>query len=72
MVGWDKNATKDTNNASKNKLMIASYCDFTIFLASLALNVCVMYVVVTNFFATISLLLLLSNPSSQTLKLTYP
>ncbi len=52
--------------------MITSYCNFTIFLASLALNVCGMFIVVTTPFATISLLLLFSNPPSQTLKHIYP
>jgi hypothetical protein len=45
MVGWDKNATKATNAASRNILMVASYFDFTIFYTSMALILHVIYVV---------------------------
>jgi hypothetical protein len=31
MVGWDENATKATNAASRDTLMVASYFDFIIF-----------------------------------------
>ncbi len=72
MVGWDENATKVTNVTSKNKLMVASYCDFTIFLASTNLIVHVIFVVTTTCLATILFLLLLSNPPFQTFKYTYP
>jgi len=51
------------NAASINRLMVASYYHFTIFPASMALNVHVMSIVVVVPFATISLLLKkLSNP----------
>jgi hypothetical protein len=72
MVGWDENATKATNVASRDRLMVASYFDFTIFYASLALILHVISIVTKTPFATISLLFLLSNPPSQTLKHTYP
>jgi hypothetical protein len=42
MVGWDENATKATNVAGMNKLMVASYYNFTIFPASMALT-CYVY-----------------------------
>jgi hypothetical protein len=61
MVGWDENATKATNAASINRLMVASYYHFTIFPASMALTVRAMSVVAAAPFATISLLLLFSN-----------
>jgi hypothetical protein len=73
MVRWDKNATKATNVVvSKDRLMVVSYCNFIIFLVSTALTICVIFVVTIAHLATISLLLLLSNPPSQTLKHTYP
>jgi len=62
MVGWDKKSRKATNVASKDRLMVASYYDFTIFFASMALNVHVISIVATTPIATISLLLLFSNP----------
>jgi hypothetical protein len=37
MVGWDKNARKATNATSRDKLLVVSYYDFTIFFASMAL-----------------------------------
>ncbi len=72
MVGWDENVTKATNVVGKDRLVVASYCSFTIFLASMALTVRAICVVATTPLATISLLLLLSNPPSQTLKHNYP
>ncbi len=52
MVIWDKNATKTTNAASKNKLVVASYCALTIFLTSMALTIHVMSIVATTPLAT--------------------
>jgi hypothetical protein len=72
MVGWDENVTKATNVVVKDRLVVASYWDFTIFLASMALIVRAIFVVATTPLATISLLLLLSNPPFQTLKHPYP
>ncbi len=72
MVGWDKNATKAANVANRDRLTIASYCGFTIFPMSTTLIVRVMSIVATTPLTTISLLLLLSNLPSQTLKHTYP
>jgi hypothetical protein len=71
-LGWDENATKATNVASKNRLVIVSYCGFTIFPTSIALTVHAIFVVATTLHATISLLLVLSTPRSQTLKHIYP
>jgi hypothetical protein len=69
MVGWDENTKKTTN---RNRLMVASYYGFTIFLASMALTIHFISIVTKTPLATISLLLLFSNPPSQTLKHTYP
>jgi len=71
MIGWDKNATKVTNVASRDRLMVASYEGFTIVPPSMVIIVCVMFVVAVTPVATISLLLLLSNLPSQSLKHTY-
>ncbi len=54
MVGSDKNAAKATNVTSKDRLMVASYCNFTIFPTSTTLIVHVMCVVVVAPLATIS------------------
>jgi hypothetical protein len=51
--------------------MVASYEGFTIVPPSMVITVCVMFVVAVTPVATISLLLLLSNPPSQSLKHTY-
>jgi hypothetical protein len=67
MVGWDKNATKATNATSRDRLMVASYYNFTIFPTLMALIVRVKFVEAAILLITISLLLLLSNPPSQTL-----
>jgi hypothetical protein len=64
MVGWDKNARKATTVASRDRLMVVSYYDFTIFFASMALTVHVISIVAIAPIATISLLLLFSNPPS--------
>ncbi len=63
---------KATNAASKDKLMAASYCALTIFPKSMALTIHVMSIVATTPLTIVSLLLLLSNLPSQTLKHTYP
>jgi Fe2+ transport system protein B len=62
---------KATNTTSIDRLVVASYCGFTIFLTSMALIVHAISIVATTPLATISLLLLLSNRPSQTLKHTY-
>jgi hypothetical protein len=63
LVGWDKNATKATNVANINRLMVASHYGFTIFPASMALTIRAMSIITAALFATISSLLLFSNPS---------
>ncbi len=70
-VGWEENATKVTNVASKDRLMVASYCYFTIFPTWMILNVYAISIVAIAPLATISLLLLLSNFPFQTFKHTY-
>jgi hypothetical protein len=72
MVGWDKNATEATNATSRDRLMVASHYNFTIFPTLMALIVCVIFVEVATPLITISLLLLLSNPPSQTLNTLIP
>ncbi len=41
--------------ASRDRLVVTSYCDFTIFPASMALTVCDMSIIATTPLATISL-----------------
>jgi len=64
MVGWDENAIKVTNVANRDRLMVTSYLDFTIFFTSMALTLNVISIVARIPLTTISLLLLLSNPPS--------
>ncbi len=52
MIIWDKNATKVTNTASKDKLMVASYCALTIFPTSTTLTILLMSIVATTPLAT--------------------
>jgi hypothetical protein len=54
MVGWDKNVAKAKNVPSNDRLVVASYCNFTIFLTSTTLIIHVMCVVVVAPLATIS------------------
>ncbi len=52
MIIWDKNATKATNAASKDKLVAASYCALIIFPTSTALTTHVLSIVATTPLAT--------------------
>jgi hypothetical protein len=70
VIEWDKNATKATNVASRDRLVVASYYSFTIFPPSMVLRV-MCYVCCSNNSSCHHLAIIVAF-KSQSLKHTYP